>query len=292
MNPSTIYGQNNSLINDATGQAANYSNQYNQNNAQYQQAQSNLSDYQKYIQSSGDLGQAYGQNLQSAEQQFGFDPAELKNAQTALAATQTTMANLPQAVQQSANGRGLTGAQTANRLTQQGTNLQGVLAGQSNGVNALNSVYQNAQGQAGTQTGFQGQSQQMNLGALQNITANAQAQEAQAANQVQYFNSLRAQGISLNVQEQQAAASAAAALAQAQSVQQQTAMMAAQAALYNQQAAATPSTLSAAQQRSAASIGGTSASDIYNYTSPKSSIANRSILDPLTALGYALGLVH
>ena len=231
MTPDQIYQQNNALQNYAQGQAGQFSNQYAQNQQQFNQAQQNLGNYQKNL---PDLGQIYQQNLGGAEQQFGFNPQEMKNAQQALAATQTTMANLPQAVQQAANGRGLTAAQQANRYAQSAGNLNSVLAGQANNVNALNNVYANALQQAGQGTSFTQQTQQLNLGALQNLAQNAQAQEAQAAQQLDYFNSLRAQGVSLNVQEQTAEAQAAAAMAQAAAIRQQTEMMAAQAALYGQ----------------------------------------------------------
>lgn len=248
MNPSDIYANANALTNYGQQQAQNYQGQYQGDVGQYNQAQQNLSNYRSGMQ---DLGQAYGQNVQSAENQFGFDPNSLRQAQQALASTQTTMANLPQAVQQSANGRGLTGAQEAQRLQQQAGNIQNVLAGQSNSVNALNSLYQNALGQAGAQTGFTGQTQQLNLGALQNIASNALQQQSQAAQQMQYFNNLRAQGIGLTVQEQQAEAQAAAAYAQAAAINQQTKMYAAQSQLQDQ----------LLRQQSPAG------QDVYNYSS-------------------------
>jgi chromosome segregation ATPase len=223
MQPSQIYAQNNDLANYGQQNAGVQQGAYNGYQGQTSQAIGNLQSYQQNM---PDLGRAYGQNLQSAEQQTGFNPEALKNAQQALAATQTTMANLPQAVQQSANGRMLTGAQMANRLTQQGSNLQGVLAGQGNQANALQQGYQNAMGQANAQTGFQGQSQQLNLSALQGIASQYAAQANQANQLLQHFNKMRAQGLTLNVNEQAAqaqAAQAAAQAAQAQAALQQAA---------------------------------------------------------------------
>jgi len=266
MNPQSIYQANNALSNYGQQQAQNYQGQYQGDVGQFNQAQSNLANYRQNM---PDLGQAYSQNLQGAEQQFGFNPNELKNAQQALAATQTTMANLPQAVQQSANGRGLTGAQAANRLTQQAGTMQGVLSGQANQANALSNIYGQAQGQAGAQTGFQGQSQQLNIGALQNLASNALQQQNQAGQQMDYFNGLRAQGIALNVQEQQAEASAAAAYAQAEAIRQQTEMMAQQAALQQQMSRQS----SPAYQQT------------YNYSSP----APNYIGSLLSGVGNTLG---
>src|SRR5512142_2227744 len=113
MNPSDIYAQNNALANYGQQQAGQFGNEYEQARGQAGQAQQQL---QQFQQNTPNYGQQYGQNLQSAESQYGIDPAEIQRAQRALATTQTTMANLPQAVQQSGNARGLTGAQVANRL--------------------------------------------------------------------------------------------------------------------------------------------------------------------------------
>lgn len=214
MNPNQIYSQNNALISQYGQQAAQQGQQYNTDQSSALQANQNLQNYQQNMQ---DLGQAYGQNVQSAEQQYGFNPADLKTAQQALASTQTTMANLPQAVQQSANGRMVTGAQMANRYAQTAGNVQNVLAGQGNAVNALQSTLQNSLNQAGQQTQFTGQSQQMNLGALQNLYQNYQQQQSQASALLQHYNTLQQNGVGLNVQEQQAQAAAASAAAQAQS---------------------------------------------------------------------------
>jgi hypothetical protein len=249
MNPSSIYAQNNALANYGQQQAANYTGQYDTSRQGALQAQQNL---QNFSQNAPDYGQQYGQNLQTAEQQYGIDPAKIQQAQRALATTQTTMANLPQAVQQSANGRGLTGAQTANRLAQQASGLQGVLAGQGNSLNALTSTLGAAQNQAGTQTGYGLQGRQLQLGTLQDIYANAADQQGKAGQQIDYFNNLRTQGLSLNVQEQQAEAQAAAAYAQAAAVRQQTEMMAAQASLQNRMA----------------TVASPSGQSVYNYGNP------------------------
>jgi hypothetical protein len=259
MNPSQIYANNNALAQYGQTQAQNYQGQANQNLADYSTAQQNLSNYRANMQ---DPSQMYQGNLQQAENQFGFNPNELKNAQQALAATQTTMANLPSAVQQSANGRGLTGAQMANRLTQQAGTLNGVLAGQGNAVNALQSLYQNAQGQAAQQTQFGVQGEQMNLATLQNLVQNVQAQEDKALQQVDYFNGLRAQGYALNVQEQQAQAAAAAAAAQAEMAKAQLEQAATSRMMAQAELSAGGNTQAAAQKNPA------QFNAIQNYQSP------------------------
>lgn len=225
LDPNQVYAQNNALIGNAQQQAQNFSNQYSGYNQQANQAQSGLKDYQATLaRPENQLGNVYQTNLTGAENQFGFDPASLQKAQQALAQTNTVMANLPAAVQQSANGRGITGAQEATRYQQQAGNVQAVAAGQGNNVQALQSTLGAAQNQAGQQTGFTGQSQQIQLQALNEVFTNAQAQQAAAGQQLDYFKSLQAQGIQLNEQEQgqvaalrQAQAQAAMAAAQAQS---------------------------------------------------------------------------
>lgn len=202
-----------------------------------QQAQQNLQNYQQGMQ---DPGQMYSQNLQKAQGQFGFDPAELKQAQQALAGTQTTMANLPQATQQQANGRMLTGAQEAGRYAQQAGNMQNVLAGQGNATNALQNVYQNTLSQANQQTGFGVQGQQMQLGALQNVFSDAANQRDSALQQLQNLQSLFQKQGQFNADE----------LAQYQ--QANAAMQSSQAAM--EQANAQMGQLKLAQQASDAAL--------------------------------------
>lgn len=169
------------------GQVNDAQNTYNQNIGQAQTANQNLQSYQQNMQSGTSM---YGQQLSGAEQQLGFNPAELSAAQKALATTQTTLANLPQAVQQQGNYYGATAGQEANNMAQAGGNLQGLLNGQVNQVGALGNIYQStlAQAQAGTQAGQQGQ--QMQLGALQNIYSNAADQQKTALTQLQNLQQL------------------------------------------------------------------------------------------------------
>lgn len=224
LDPNTVYSQAQNIIGGAqagqaqyTPQVANYTNAANS-------AQGNLQQYQQSLQDpQNQLGNVYSKNLQDAQSMYGFDPMEMKKAQQALAQTNTVMSNLPQAIQQSANGRGITGAQEASRYQQAAGNVQGVLAGQGNAVNALQSTLGATQQQAQTQTGFTGQSQQLQLTSLNQVFQNAMSQQTQAQSQLQYFKTLEASGVQLNEQEQgqvaalrQAQAQAAMAAAQAQ----------------------------------------------------------------------------
>lgn len=264
MSPQQIYQQNNALIGQYGQKAGEFGTQYSADSVQAHQANQDLANYRANMQ---DLGQAYGQNVKNVQQQYGFDPSQLKSAQQALASTQTTLANLPQAVQQSANGRMLTGAQMANRYSQTAGNIQGVLAGQGNAVNALQSTLQNSLNQAGQQTSFLGQSQQMNLGALQNVYQNAVAQQQQASALLQHYNSLQQQGVQLNVQEQQAQASAAAAAAQAQQAQAAIMQATQQGRLIDAQLAGLQQPQSLQQRLTSSGISPAQQASIRNYQS-------------------------
>lgn len=166
------------------GQVGQAQGAYNQDVAGAQQAQQGLQNYQQNMQGGT---QMYGEQLGTARSQLGFDPQQLANAQKALATTQTTMANLPQAVQQQGGGYGTTAGAEANNMSQMGGNLQALLQGQTNQVGALANINQASlgQAQAGTQAGQQGQ--QMQLTALNQIYQNAANVRDQAQQNMQFL---------------------------------------------------------------------------------------------------------
>lgn len=170
MEPNT-YNQANQAYAQGQQLQSQYNNQANQLYGQYQGAQSNANQANQnlanFTNNLPDYGQAYQQDLRNAQGMYGFDPAELLQAQKALAATQTTIANLPEAIRQQGNYYGTTAGQEANNYAQQAGLLQGVLAGQSNSVSAFQNMINATQAQAAQQAGLGLQSQQTKLQGLQ-----------------------------------------------------------------------------------------------------------------------------
>lgn len=224
MNPSNITTGQGSPYNTNYDYQGGYNNAvsgYNQAAGNTQAAQNNLSSYQKNM---VDPSQMYAQNLTNAQQMYGFDPKALLAANQNLAHTQTVMANLPQAVQQQGAYYGTTAGAEANNYAQQQGNLQPVLAGQTNAVNAYQNVLAATQQQANQQATLGYQGEELNVNALQNLVANAlgyqgqqQQQEGVAQNEQSgygtYLNALK--------QAQAAQESASASMIQAQTQQAQ-----------------------------------------------------------------------
>lgn len=156
-----------------------YNNQTNMREAQYQQsfagAESNQANLQNYAsQLAGqNYGDIYGQHLKGAQSMYGFDPTQLLKANMALANTNTTLANLPQAVQQQGNYYGTTAGQQAANYGNQAGNLNTVLAGQSNTVKAYQDLVNATQQQANQQTTQQLGGQQLALSGYQQAANNA-----------------------------------------------------------------------------------------------------------------------
>lgn len=212
---------------DYTGNTQNAYNAYGQAAAATQQRQNDLSSYRSNME---DPAQMYGRYLTGAQQMYGFNPADLLKSQKVLSNTQTTLANLPQAAQQQGGYYGTTAGAMANNYAQQAGNLQALLSGQGNAVNAYKDVLAATQGQANQQAqlGFQGQ--QLNVQALNQILQNALGFQQEQGNQVGRAQDLQSgYGQYLNAQQQ-----AQAALIQARAQQQSSAAQAA----YNQQQAA------------------------------------------------------
>jgi hypothetical protein len=210
---------------DYQGAYNNSVNSYNQAAQNTMQQQNNLQGFQQNMQ---DPSKMYANDLGSAQQMYGFNPQDLLRAQQNLANTQTTVANLPQATQQQGNYYGTTAGAQANNYAQQAGNLQGVLAGQTNAVNAYQGVLGATQQQAQQQAGLGFQGQQLQAQILQNLLSNAlgyqgqqQSQEGVAQGEQSgygsYLNaSKQAQASMISAQAQ-----AAQANATAQQIQQQ-----------------------------------------------------------------------
>ncbi len=184
MNPGQVTNETN--LAESTGQ--NLQNQYNQQASQqygqYQGAQGqansaygNLKSYNDSMANPEDL---YNQALSSAQSMYGFDPKQLLVANQNLARTNTTMANLPQAIQQQGNYYGTTAGSEAQNYSNQAGNLQNVLAGQSNTANAFGNVLSATQNQANqaAQLGLQGEQLKSQNYAQMYSTAVSQMQSA------------------------------------------------------------------------------------------------------------------
>lgn len=179
MNPATV----NSEVAQARSQGQALQNQYNtqatQLQGQYGQAYSQANDSQAQLQgyanqiAGKNYGDIYGQDLASAQQMYGFDPKQLLIANKNLANTQTTLANLPQAVQQQGNYYGTTAGQQAGNYANMAGGLNTVLAGQGNAVNAYQNVLAATQQQANQQTTQQLAGQGQALSAYQQAASNA-----------------------------------------------------------------------------------------------------------------------
>lgn len=226
-----------SQYNQQAGQQyGNYQNATNQANSAYQ----NLSNYNSSLQ---DPSQMYSQDLGNAQQMYGFNPQDLLKANQNLANSQTTLANLPQATQQQGNYYGTTAGAMANNYASQAGNIQNVIAGQGNAVNAFQSVLGATQNQANQQAtlGLQGEqlksqnyqalystaTQQMQT-AGQTLSQIEQLQQQQGyltAQQVNQYQSAYNGYVAAQAAAEQASASMISAQAQASQVNQQVAMM-------------------------------------------------------------------
>lgn len=174
------------------GQVNDSQNTYGGSQAATLAANQNLSNYQKTMQNPSDM---YQQNLDATNQSIGFDPRQLAAANQQLGVTQNQMANMPQSIAAQGGGYGVTAGQMGNNYQAAAGNLHTALADQGNNVNAMQSTYNNALNQAGQKTQFGVQGQQMNLGALKDVAANAFQQQQTAMQNMQYLESqLQSQG--------------------------------------------------------------------------------------------------
>lgn len=243
-------GAVNSAISQAQAQGQALQNQYNQQAGQQygvfqnsqNQANQAYQNYQNYNNTLGNYGDKYGQYLTGAQQMYGFNPADLLQANKTLANTQTTLANLPQAVQQQGNYYGTTaGAQTNNYANQAGS-LQAVLAGQTNAVNAYKDVLGATQNQANQQATLGLQGEQLKSQNYSNLYQNSVSQMQTAGQVLNQLQTLQQQQGYVTAQQvkayqdaysQYVSAQAAATQASAAMIQAQ-----AQAAQINQQISA------------------------------------------------------
>lgn len=262
------------------GQVSNAENTYGAAQQNLQGAQQNVQNYQKGMQGGSEM---YGQNLSGAESSMGYNPQEMMNAQKALANTQTTMANLPQAVNQMGNYSGATAGQVANNASQMGGNLQGLMSGQANTVGALGNVLGQAQAQAQGQTQAGQNTQSMQLQSLQGIMSTAADQYKTAQADKQQLEQLFQQQGQFNADEAQKYQQANAAMLGAQAAMKQAmgsyAQSMAQAQLLGTQNTAAQNAMAIGQQQQAQQNAARSQpapnQAISNYKSPAPNVAGQ-----------------
>lgn len=233
------YQQGQQLQNMYNSQSQQAQGQYNNSVGGANSAQSDLQNYTKQI-AGQNYGNVYGQDLTQAQNMYGFNPQDLLKANQNLATTQTTLANLPQAVQQQGNYYGTTAGAEAGNYANMAGNLNTTLAGQGNAVNAYQNVLNATQTQANQQTtqqlagqqqalsGYQGSAQnataimQQSQLAMNNIETLAQNQGGATASQVKAYQDAYSTYITAQAAATAAAGSAANNYAQAGLANQQT----------------------------------------------------------------------
>lgn len=197
MNPATLQQQAN--VAQAQGQARQRAldtqarqaqGQYGQTFNQANQAYGNLLNYTKNLQSGQDL---YNQQLNQAQNQYGFNPGDLLKANQAIARTQTTLANLPQAIQQQGNYYGTTAGSEAANYGAQAGNLNAVEQGQANAANAFQQTLAATQNQANQAAALGLQSQQLGSQNYQALYSQANQQAATAAQNMQAIEGMAQQ---------------------------------------------------------------------------------------------------
>jgi len=223
----TAYQQDRDLQGFYNQNATNATNQYNQSRDSANQAQSQLQDFTKNMQSGTDI---YAQQLGKANQNAGYDVNNLNQAQNQVSQLTGILGGLPRAIQASNANYGATAGNVANQYATTGANLNQSL--QLANQNAQNQLAKQAGGlsgaQAATTAGVQTQDQQRQGYAAaaanaSNIMATAQTQMDAMVKAQQNGQQLTAQDQATFGQLRAAYASAAQAYAAANLANKQAA---------------------------------------------------------------------
>ncbi len=200
--------------------ASQYGQEYGQAKQQAQNAYGNLDNFSKNMQSGTDM---YAQQLQSANANAGYNPAQLQAAQNQVSQIQGILGGLPRAVQAQNANYGATAGDVAGQYATTGANLNQTLnLANTNAANEITKMQGGLSGaQAGTTAGLQGQQNQ--LEGLKQTYSAAQAQMDTAQKQQQFFSDLYAKQGYLDAQQ-------AAAYAQAKQAEASAGLLAQQAA--------------------------------------------------------------
>jgi hypothetical protein len=165
---------------------------------------------------------------------YGFNPAQLGQANQNLTAMQNQIANLPTAANQMSNYSGATAGQSANLYNNLLGNMQPGLTNANNTVSNMMNEVSATQNQANQQATLGYQGEQLNVSALQDLVQNALAGQGYAQGQEQ--NALTQQSNYGNyvTSEQQAQAAQTNAAANMKSATASAAQTNQQVAMVNQ----------------------------------------------------------
>lgn len=242
-------GQVNSYIQQARDTGQQLQNQYNQqaaeqysaykgNQANANQAYSDLRDFTRNMQSPT---QMYNKELAGAQSMYGFDPKAMATATQNLTRSQNALQALQQASQSSTGGYGLSAAQLGGYYGSQAQPLSNQVTAQGNAVQNYKDLIAATQQQANQAAtlGYQGQAlQSQNYQSLYNTSVQQMQTSGQVLNQIQQLQQQQGGLTAQQVQAYQDAYSTYLS-AQAAMTQASAAMTSAQAqaGLYNAQAA-------------------------------------------------------
>ncbi len=214
------YAQDRSLQNFYNQNAQNATNAYNTDSANANQAQGQLQDFTKNMQSGTDI---YAKQLQAGNQNAGYDVNNLNQAQNQVSQLTGILGGLPRAVQASNANYGATAGNVASQYSTEGANLnQSLQLANQNTQNQLQKQQAGLTGaQQGTTAGIQTQAQELQgyTSAAQNaaqIMSTAQTQMSQMIAAEQQGQKLTADDQNTFAQLKAAYASAAASYADAQ----------------------------------------------------------------------------
>lgn len=296
MNPSQINQQaqqaatqGNQAYNSDLATSAASKADYGNYQAQANTAQSNLSDYTKYMQGAGSGTNLYNTGLAQGEKTAGYNEGQAGQLGQQLAQAQNALQNVNQASQSSTGGYGLSGAQLGNYYATQATPITSAVNSLSNNYGASQQALANATtiGNQYAGAGLQGEAQTSK--SLNDTFANAKAQSDQALQNMQFYSQLASTQGGLNASQQQAYSQARQlyelgqqAIAQTGLINSQTtgqnltnqatqAQLAASAAAQAKQASAT-APASPAQQRAAQTLQSLG----VNTTADRNAVANYS----------------
>lgn len=250
MNPTQVNQEVSAAQANGNAQQAMLNNQSSQLQGQYgaavnqaNNAQTNATNAANAIQNGGTL---YGQNLSSQEQQTGFNPQDLTQANKNLTAIQNQVAYAPTAAQQTGNYYGTTAGGTTNIYSGLMSNLNPGLTNATNSVGNLTNEYGQLTNAANQQTNASLTSEQNQASDLAGVYASAVSQMNAAGSTMASIENLQQQQGALTAQQVTAYQNAYSQYVTAQAAASQAASAAlvapttaaantAQAALYGSQ---------------------------------------------------------
>lgn len=208
----TSYAQDRALQDFYNKNAENATNQYNQAYGASNQAQNDLTNFTKNMQSGTDM---YAKQLQAANQNAGYDVNNLNQAQNQVSQLTGIIGGLPRAIQANNANYGATAGNVANQVATTGANLNQSL--QLANQNAQNQIAKQQAGlsgaQAATTAGIQQQDVQRQ--AYTSAAQNAAAIMASAQTQMQQMVAAQQQGQQITAKDQETFGNLRAAYAQA-----------------------------------------------------------------------------